>query len=90
MLFLLFFALHNSALGLSWLLERSYLPIYRALRRVMLTLRSKAKPVRMSRIVKSDEIYVTAGLKSRNNGTRIRLLGRSPRRHGIRRRGREC
>lgn len=88
MLMLLFMGLHNSALGLSWLLEWSYMPVFRALKRLMLHVGKEAQPVKMDGAVESDEIYVTAGLKGRNNRDRIRRLGRKPRRRGLRRRGR--
>jgi hypothetical protein len=39
MLILLFLALHNSILGLSWLLERSYMSMFKALKGLMLSLR---------------------------------------------------
>lgn len=87
-LMLLFMGLHNSALGLSWLLEWGYMPVFRALKRLMLHVREGVKPVEMDGAVESDEIYVTAGLKGRNNSDRIRRLGRKPRRRGLRRRGR--
>ena len=38
--------------------------------------------------VESDEIYVTAGLKGRNNSQRIKRIGRRPGRRGLKRRGR--
>jgi transposase len=87
MLMLLFLGLHNSGLGLSWLLDRRYMPVFRALKRLMLSLRGP-QPVRMDGAVESDEVYVTAGLKGRNNSHRIKRLGRRPRRRGLRRRGR--
>jgi len=37
--------------------------------------------------VESDEAYVTAGLKGRNNSGRIMGIGRKHRRRGLRRRG---
>jgi len=46
-LMLLFLGLHNSCLGLSWLIGRSYMPIFRALKKIMHKLRNGAKPVRM-------------------------------------------
>jgi len=39
-------------------------------------------------VVEVDEVYVTAGLKGRNNSRRIKRLGRRLRRRGLRRRGR--
>ncbi len=87
MLILLFLALHNSILGLSWLLEWSCMPIFKAVKRLMLRLRA-LQPVGMDGSVESDEIYVTAGLKGRNNSHRIKRLGRKPRRRGLKRRGR--
>jgi len=86
-LFLLFLALHSSILGLSWLIERSYIPVFTALKVVMLRLRRGAKPVRMSGVVESDEICITSGLKGRSNSARMRRLGR---RRGLRRRGCEA
>jgi hypothetical protein len=63
---ILFLCLHNSCLSLSWLLNRSYMPIFKALKKLMLSLR-KTQHMRMGGAVESDEVYVTAGLKSRNN-----------------------
>lgn len=83
----LFLALHSSALGLSWLLDRSYMPVFKALKKLMLSLRA-IQPKGMDGVVESDEVYVTAGLKGRNNSHRIKRLGRKPRRRGLRRRGR--
>jgi hypothetical protein len=40
MLILLFLGLHNSSLGLSWLLNRSPITIFKALRRIMLKLKA--------------------------------------------------
>jgi len=37
---LLFLGLHNSGLGLSWLLDRSPMTVFRALRRLMLKLKA--------------------------------------------------
>lgn len=59
---------------MSWLLERGCMSVFRVLKDVML--RREAKSIRM--IVESDEIYVIAGLKGRNNSVRIRRLGRKP------------
>ena len=87
MLMLLFLALHNSALGLSWLLDRSYMPVFKALKKLMLRLRVP-QPMGMEGPVESDEVYVTAGFKGRNNSLRIKRLGRGPRRRGLKRRGR--
>ena len=78
---------HYSRLSLSWLIGRSYMPVFRALKRLMHKLR-RVQPVRMSGTVECDEFYVTAGLKSRNNSHSIKKLGRRPRRRGLKRRGR--
>ena len=86
-LMLLFLGLHSSCLGLSWLIGRSYMPVFRALKRLMHKLR-RVQPVRMSGTVECDEFYVTAGLKGRNNSHSIKKLGRRPRRRGLKRRGR--
>jgi len=43
--------------------------------------------MRMGGVVEFDEVYVTAGLKGRNNSERIRRIGGKPRRRGLRRRG---
>ena len=88
MLMFLFLGLHNSSLGLSWLLDRSYTTMFRAVKRLMLNLRMEAQPAKMDVAVESDEIYVTTGLKGRNNSERIKRLGRKPRRRGLKRRGR--
>jgi transposase-like protein len=87
-LILLFLALHNSALSLSWLLGRSYMTVFRALRRLTLRIGGELQPVRMSGAVECDELYVTAGLKGRNNSQRIKRSGREPRCRGLKRRGR--
>jgi len=52
---LLFLGLHNSSLGLSWLLGRGYMPVFRALKRLMHKLR-RVQPVRMSGTVECDEV----------------------------------
>jgi len=87
-LIILFLCLHNSCLSLSWLFGRSYMPIFKALKRLMLSLRGEKQPVKMGGAVECDEVYVTAGLKGRNNSLRIKRLGRKSRRRGLRRRGR--
>ena len=87
-LMLLFPGLHNSSLSLSWLVGRSYMPIFKTLKRIMHKLRCGAKPVRVGGAVECDEVYVTAGLKGRNNSHRIERLGRKPRCRGLKRRGR--
>jgi hypothetical protein len=46
------------------------------------------QPVKMGEDVECDELYVTAGLKGRNNNMRIKRLGREPRCRGLKRRGR--
>ena len=71
---------------MSWLLDRSPMTVFRALRRLMLNL--KAGRVEMEGAVEVDELYVNAGLKGRNNSIRIKHLGREPRRRAFRRRGR--
>jgi transposase len=86
-LIILFLGMHNPCLSLSWLLERNYMPIFKALKKLMLNLR-KTQPTKMSGVVEADEVYVTAGLKGRNNSQRIKRLGRKPRRRGLKRRGR--
>jgi len=63
------------------------MPIFKALKKLMLNLR-KTQPTKMSGVVEADEVYVTAGLKGRNNSQRIKKLGRKPRRRGLKRRGR--
>jgi transposase-like protein len=78
-LIILFLGMHNPCLSLSRLLERSYMPIFKALKKLMLSLR-KTQPTKMSGVVEVDEVYVTAGLKGRNNSQRIKRLGRKPRR----------
>jgi transposase-like protein len=62
------------------------MPIFKALKKLMLSLR-KTQHMRMGGAVESDEVYVTAGLKGRNNSERIRRIGRKPRRRGLKRRG---
>jgi len=47
MLILLFLGLHNSCSGLSWLFGRSYMPIFKALKRLMLSLRRGKQSVKM-------------------------------------------
>ncbi len=85
---LLFLGLHNSSLGLSCFTGRSYMTVFRAMKRLLLSLRERAQSVRMNVAVESDEVYVTAGLKGGNNSHRIKRLGRKPRRRGLKRRGR--
>jgi len=88
MLILLFLALHNSILSISWFLGRSYMTIFRALKKLILHIGEEMQPVKMSGDVECDELYVTAGLKGRNNSTCIKRLGREPRCRGLKRRGR--
>ena len=87
MLIALFMGLHNSILGLSWLLERSYMPVFKDLKVLMRRLGAVGAG-EMDGAVEVDEVYVTAGLKGRNNSPRIRRLGRKPRHRGLKRRGR--
>jgi len=85
-LMLLFLGLHNSSLGLSWLLDRSPMTVFKALRKLMFRL--KDGRVEFRGAVEVDELYVNAGLKSRNNSIRIKHLCRESRRRAFRRRGR--
>ena len=78
--------LHNSSLGLSWLLDRSPMTVFKALRKLMLRL--KDGKVEFRGVVEVDELYVNAGLKGRNNSVRIKHLCRESRRRAFRRRGR--
>lgn len=87
-LILLFLALHNSTLSLSWLLGRSYMTTFKALKKLVLCIGVELQPVKMSGAVECDELYITAGLKGRNNSQRIKRLGRKPRCRGLKRRGR--
>ena len=63
------------------------MPVFKALKRLMLRLRKTQKVV-MNGVVESDEVYVTAGLKGRNSNERIKRLGGKPRCRGLKRRGR--
>ncbi len=49
------------------------------MKRLMLSLRRGEQPVKMGGAVEFDEIYLTAGLKGRNNSHRIKRLGRAQR-----------
>jgi hypothetical protein len=49
------------------------MPIFKALKKIMLSLR-KAKNMEMSRVVESDEMYVAAGLKGRNNSEKTKKI----------------
>lgn len=62
-LIFLFLALHNSTLSLSWFLGRSYITIFRALRKLILHIGGEMQPMKMSGVVEYDELYITAGLK---------------------------
>jgi transposase-like protein len=86
MLISLYLGLHNSCLSLSWLLERSYMTIFKALKKLILKL--KFKLLKMEGSIEIDETYIKAGLKGRNNNLRIKRLGRKPRHRGLKRRGR--
>jgi hypothetical protein len=44
---------------------------------------SRAKHMEICGAVESDEVYVTSGLKGRNNSERIRRIGRKPRRRDL-------
>ena len=81
MLMLLFLGLHNLGLGLRWLLDRSPMTVFRALRKLMLKL--KDGRVEFRGAVEVDELYVNACLKGRNNSIRIKHLSREPRRRAL-------
>jgi hypothetical protein len=60
--------------------------VFRASKRLLHNL---DKPIAELQVeVEIDEVYQTAGLKGRNNSILIKLLGRRPRRRGLKRRGR--
>jgi len=79
-LILLFLGLYNSCLSLSWLLDRSPMTVFRALKKLMLGLRDKACKVEFGGAVEVDELYINTGLKGRNNSAHIKRLGRRLRR----------
>jgi len=85
-LILLFLGLHNSSLGLSWLLDRSPITIFKALKKLMLKLRTRG--VELKGAIEVDELYINAGLKGKNNSIRIKHLDRKPRHRAFRKRGR--
>jgi transposase-like protein len=77
---------HTSIRFISWLLDTSYMTVFRASKRLLHNL---DKPIAELQVeVEIDEVYQTAGLKGRNNSILIKLLGRRPRRRGLKRRGR--
>jgi transposase-like protein len=77
---------HTSIRFISRLLDTSYMTVFRASKRL---LHSLDKPIaELQGEVEIDEVYQTAGLKGRNNSILIKLLGRRPRRRGLKRRGR--
>jgi len=60
--------------------------VFKALRKLMLKL--KDERIEFRGVVEVDELYVNAGLKSRNNSICIKHLCRESRRRAFRRRGR--
>ena len=76
---------YTSINSISWLLDTSYMTVFRASRR----LPKLDQPIaELQGEVEIDEVYQTAGLRGRNNSILIKLLGRKPRRRGLKRRGR--
>lgn len=67
----LFLVLHNSCYSLSWLLDKSKMTIFKALKKLMLKLRNKTKLIKFKGAI-DDELYINAGLKGRNNSIRIK------------------
>lgn len=51
---LLFMGLHNSGLGLSWLIDQSCMTVFRALKRLMLSLRREGQLVKIGGAVESE------------------------------------
>ncbi|MHA1209689.1 MAG: hypothetical protein ACTSSA_10560 [Candidatus Freyarchaeota archaeon] len=88
MLILLFLALHNSILSLGWFPGRSYMTMFRAPKKLILHMGEGVQPVEMSGDVECDELYVTTGLKGRDNSMALKGLGREPRCRELKRRGR--
>lgn len=79
--------LHTSIPAASKELGLSYGVVYRASRRVVKAVGKMNR--KLSGLVEVDEAYVKAGLKDEGNRLRIKLLGRGPRRRGLKgRRGR--
>jgi transposase-like protein len=76
---------HTSINSISWLLDTSYMTVFRASRRL---LKLDQLIAELQGEVEIDEVYQTAGLKGRNNSILIKLLGRKPRRRGLKRRDR--
>ncbi|MFH7859571.1 MAG: transposase [Candidatus Aenigmatarchaeota archaeon] len=84
---LLFLGLHNSCYGLSWLLGRSKMTIFKALKKLMLKLRNKIELIKFKGTIEIDELYINAGLKGRNNSIRIKHLGRVAKKRAFRKHG---
>jgi transposase-like protein len=77
---------YTSINSISWLLDTSYMTVFRASRRILPKLDQPIAELQGE--VEIDEVYQTAGLRGRNNSILIKLLGRKPRRRGLKRRGR--
>jgi len=85
-LIILLILIHTSMNSISWLLDTSYMTVFRASRRLLLRLNQPIAELQGE--VEVDEVYQTAGLKGRNNSILIKLLSRKLRRRGLKRRGR--
>jgi len=61
--------------------------IFRALKKLILHIGGEMQPVKMSGDVECDELYVTAGLKGRNNSMRIKRVGSRAPMQGLKKAG---
>ena len=86
LLIILFTLIHTSIRSIGWLLGVSYMSVFRACKRILISLNQPT--VKLGGVVEVDESYQTAGLKGRNNSSLIKMLGRVPRSRGLKRRGR--
>jgi len=86
LLIILFTLIHSSIRSIGWLLGVSYMSVFRACKRILVSLNQPT--VKLGGVVEVDESYQTAGLKGRNNSSLIKMLGRVPRSRGLKRRGR--
>lgn len=82
----LFMLIHTSINSIAWLLGVSYMTGFRASKRILS--KCSQPEAKLRGVVEMDEVYQTAGLKGRNNSCFIKLLGRLPRKSGLKRRGR--
>ncbi len=78
--------IHVSTRSISWLLDTSYMTMFHMFKNILK--RCSKSRHRLHGVVEVDELYQNSGLKGRNNSSLIKILGRKPRRRGLKHRGR--